>query len=42
MDALHWEMRIMPYQPSGMVIKIVIILPAFFVIVDSIVVYNHS
>jgi hypothetical protein len=35
MDALHWAMRIMPYRPGSMAIEIVINLPAFFVIVDS-------
>jgi hypothetical protein len=42
MDALHWAMHIAPYRPGGMAIEIVINLPAFFVIVDSIVVHNHS
>jgi hypothetical protein len=41
-DALHWAMCIMPYRPSGMGIKIVVDLPAFFVIIDSIVAHNHS
>jgi hypothetical protein len=41
-DALHQTMRIAPYHPSGMVIEIIIHLPAFFVIVDSIVAHNHS
>jgi hypothetical protein len=35
-------MRIAPYQPSGMAIKIVVNLPAFFAIVDSVVAHNHS
>jgi hypothetical protein len=42
MDALHWAMCIAPYRPSGMAIKIVVNLPAFFVIVDSVVAHNHS
>ena len=33
-DALHWVMRIVPYCPGGMVIKIVINLATFFYIVD--------
>jgi hypothetical protein len=41
-DALHWEMRIAPYRPGSMAIKIVVNLPAFFVIIDSIVAHNHS
>jgi hypothetical protein len=41
-DALHWAMHIAPYRLGGMVIKIVIDLPAFLVIVDSIVAHNHS
>jgi hypothetical protein len=41
-DALHWVMCIMPYRPGGMAINIIIDLPAFFVIVDSIVAHNHS
>jgi hypothetical protein len=41
-DALHRAMRIAPYRPGGMAINIVINLPAFFVIVDSIVAHNHS
>ncbi len=40
-DALHWAMRVAPYRPSGMVIEIVVNLPAFFVIVDSVVAHNH-
>jgi hypothetical protein len=42
MDVLHWTMRIAPYHPGGMAIKIVVDLPAFFVIVDSVVAHNHS
>ncbi len=42
MDALHRAMRITPYCPGGMVIKIIINLPAFFVVVDSVVAHNHS
>ena len=41
-DALHRAMRITPYRPGGMAINIVINLPAFFVIVDSVVAHNHS
>jgi hypothetical protein len=41
-DALHRAMRIAPYRPGGMVINIVVDLPAFFVIVDSVVAHNHS
>jgi hypothetical protein len=41
-DALHWAMRIALYCPGGMAIKIVIDLPAFFVIIDSGVAHNHS
>jgi hypothetical protein len=41
-DALHWAMHIAPYCPGGMAIKIVVNLPAFFVIVDSVVAHNHS
>jgi hypothetical protein len=35
MDALHRAMRTVPYCSGGMVIKIIVILPEFFVIVDS-------
>jgi hypothetical protein len=35
-DALHWEMRIVPYPPSSMGIKAVVNLPEFFVMVDSV------
>jgi hypothetical protein len=42
MDVLHWAMCIALYCPSGMGIKIVINLPAFFVIIDSVVAHNHS
>jgi hypothetical protein len=41
-DALHRAMRIAPYHPGGMGIEIVVSLPAFFVIVYSVVAYNHS
>jgi hypothetical protein len=41
-DALHPEMRILPYCSGGMAINIVVNLPAFFVIVDSVVTHNHS
>jgi hypothetical protein len=42
MDALHWAMHIAPYSPGGMGIKIVVNLPAFFVIANSVVPHNHS
>jgi hypothetical protein len=42
MDALHWAMRIAPYCPSGMGIKNIVDLPAFFVNVNFIVGHNHS
>jgi hypothetical protein len=42
MDAPNQAMRIAPYCPGSIVIEIVINLPAFFVIVDSIVTHNHS
>jgi hypothetical protein len=35
-DALHQAMSIAPYRPSGMGIKIVVSLPAFFVNVHSV------
>jgi hypothetical protein len=41
-DALHWAMHIALYRPGGMVIEIIIDLPVFFVIVDSVVTHNHS
>jgi hypothetical protein len=41
-DVLHWAMCITLYHPGGMGIKIVVDLPAFFVIVDSVVAHNHS
>jgi hypothetical protein len=41
-DALYWAMRIVPYHPGGMGIKIVISLPALFVIVNAVVAHNHS
>jgi hypothetical protein len=41
-DKLHWAMRIAPYRSGSMGINIVVNLPAFFVIVDSIVAHNHS
>jgi hypothetical protein len=41
-DALHQAMCIVLYPPGGMAIKIVVNLPAFFVIVDSAVAHNHS
>jgi hypothetical protein len=41
-DALLWAMGIAPHCLGGMAIKIIVNLPAFFVIVDSIVAHNHS
>jgi hypothetical protein len=41
-DALHQAMHIAPYCPGGMAIEIIVNLPAFFVIIDSIVAHNHS
>jgi hypothetical protein len=41
-DALHRAICVAPYRPGSMGIKIVVSLPAFFVIVDSIVAHNHS
>ncbi len=41
-EALHWAMRITPYRSGGMAINIVLDLPAFFIIVDSVVAHNHS
>ena len=41
-DVLHRAMRIAPYHPGGMAINIVVNLPYFFLIVDSIVAHNHS
>ncbi len=41
-DALRWAMRLAPYCPGGMAIEIVVDLPAFFAIVDSVVAHNHS
>jgi hypothetical protein len=41
-DALHRAMRITPYHPGGMAINIIVNLPAFFVIIDSVVAHNHS
>jgi hypothetical protein len=35
-------MRIVPYRPGGMVIEIVVDLPAFFVIFDFVIPRNHS
>jgi hypothetical protein len=42
LDALHWVMQPTPYCSGGMAIKIVVILPDFFVIVDSLVTHNGS
>jgi hypothetical protein len=41
-DVLHRAVRIVPYPPGGMVIKIVIDLATFFVIIDSIFAHNNS
>jgi hypothetical protein len=41
-DALHQAICIAPYRPGGMAIEIIVNLPAFFVIVDSVVANNHS
>jgi hypothetical protein len=41
-DALHWAMRIAPYHPGSMVVKIFVDLATFFVIVNSMVAHNHS
>jgi hypothetical protein len=41
-DALHQAMRIALYYPGGMGIEIIFDLPAFFVIIDSVVARNHS
>jgi hypothetical protein len=41
-DALYRAMRITPYRPGGMVINIIVDLPAFFIILDSVVAHNHS
>jgi hypothetical protein len=41
-DALHPAMCFAPYCPGGMAIKIVVDLPAFFVIVKSVVTQNYS
>jgi hypothetical protein len=41
-DALHGAMRIVPYCPGGMANKIVVNLPAFFVIINSVVAHNYS
>jgi hypothetical protein len=41
-DALYWAMCIALYRPGGMAVEIALNLPAFFVIVDSVVAHNHS
>jgi hypothetical protein len=41
-DAIHWAMCTTPYHLGGMMIKIVVNLPAFFVIANSVVAHNHS
>jgi hypothetical protein len=41
-NALHWAMYIAPYRPGGMVIGIVVDVPAFFVIVNSMFAHNVS
>ena len=40
MNALHRAMRIAPYRPGGMAIKIVVDLPALFVIVNSMIAHQ--
>jgi hypothetical protein len=40
-DALHWAMCIALYPPGGMAIKMLVDLPEFFVILDSVVNHNH-
>jgi hypothetical protein len=42
LDALHRAMCIVPNRPGGMAVKIVVNLPAFFDIVNSVVTHNHS
>jgi hypothetical protein len=41
-DALNWVIHTAPYCSGGMAIEIVIFLPDFFVIVDSVVAHNDS
>jgi hypothetical protein len=41
-DALHRAMCIALYCRGGMVIEIIVNLPAFFVVVNSVVALNHS
>jgi len=41
-NVLHQAMLIAPYCPGGMAIEIVVNLPAFFVIVDSMFAHNVS
>jgi hypothetical protein len=41
-DALHRAMHIAPYHPGNMGIEIIVDLPAFFVIVNSVVAHKHS
>jgi hypothetical protein len=41
-DVLYCAMRIAPYPPSSMVIKIVVDLATFFAIIDSMFAHNHS
>jgi hypothetical protein len=41
-DALHWVICTTPYRSGSMAIKIVAILPDFFVIIDSVVAHNDS
>ena len=41
-NALHLVMHIALYHPDGMAIKIVVNLPAFFVIVNSLFAHNVS
>ena len=39
-DALHWTMRVVPYPPSSMVIKIIVDLATFFATVDSMIAHT--
>ena len=41
-NVFNWVMRIAPYRPGGMAIEIVIILPAFFVSLISLLATTTS
>jgi hypothetical protein len=41
-DALHRAMCTAPYRSGGMAIKIVVLLPSFLVILNSVVAHNDS